>query len=48
MPSYIAVSPLVQEQLLLTKGDNNPADDVELYQGLNWLEKGHIVGKVWG
>jgi signal peptidase len=35
-------------QLLLTKGDNNPVDDTELYRGLEWLEKGHIVGKVNG
>ncbi|GLB39901.1 putative catalytic component of the signal peptidase complex (SPC), which catalyzes the cleavage of N-terminal signal sequences of proteins targeted to the endoplasmic reticulum [Lyophyllum shimeji] len=36
------------EQLLLTKGDNNYVDDIELYQGLNWLERKHIVGKVRG
>ncbi|TEB25509.1 signal peptidase complex catalytic subunit SEC11 [Coprinellus micaceus] len=35
-------------QLLLTKGDNNPIDDIELYRGLEWLEKKHIVGKVKG
>ena len=35
-------------QLLLTKGDNNYVDDIELYQGLNWLERKHIVGKVRG
>ncbi|TFK29537.1 signal peptidase complex catalytic subunit SEC11 [Coprinopsis marcescibilis] len=35
-------------QLLLTKGDNNSVDDTELYQGLEWLEKKHIVGKVRG
>lgn len=35
-------------QLLLTKGDNNYVDDIELYQGLEWLEKKHIVGKVRG
>lgn len=46
--SYIAASPLAQKQLLLTKGDNNYADDIELYQGLDWLEKRHIVGKVRG
>jgi signal peptidase I len=36
------------DQLLLTKGDNNYVDDIELYQGLDWLEKKHIVGKVRG
>ncbi|KAF8639199.1 hypothetical protein AX17_001685 [Amanita inopinata Kibby_2008] len=40
-------SPL-PKQLLLTKGDNNPVDDFELYQGLEWLERKHIVGKVRG
>ncbi|KAJ7594252.1 signal peptidase complex catalytic subunit SEC11 [Mycena floridula] len=36
------------DQLLLTKGDNNYVDDIELYQGLEWLERRHIVGKVRG
>ncbi|KAF5348872.1 hypothetical protein D9756_009772 [Leucocoprinus leucothites] len=36
------------KQLMLTKGDNNYADDIELYQGLKWLERKHIVGKVRG
>lgn len=36
------------KQLLLTKGDNNYVDDLDLYQGLQWLEKKHIVGKVRG
>ncbi|KAF5392733.1 hypothetical protein D9757_000967 [Collybiopsis confluens] len=36
------------DQLLLTKGDNNPVDDIDLYQGLDWLEQKHIVGKVRG
>ncbi|EMD37033.1 hypothetical protein CERSUDRAFT_51338 [Gelatoporia subvermispora B] len=40
--------PLAQEQLLLTKGDNNHIDDIELYQGLEWLERKHIIGKVRG
>lgn len=35
-------------QLMLTKGDNNHVDDVELYQGLDFLERRHIVGKVRG
>ncbi|KAF8501336.1 hypothetical protein BU17DRAFT_58902 [Hysterangium stoloniferum] len=35
-------------QLLLTKGDNNAMDDIQLYQGLDWLERKHIVGKVQG
>lgn len=41
-------TPLPENQLLLTKGDNNYLDDVELYQGLDWLEHKHIVGKVRG
>jgi signal peptidase len=36
------------DQLLLTKGDSNPVDDTELYQGLDWLQRKHIVGKVRG
>jgi len=35
-------------QLLLTKGDNNPVDDLELYKGSQWLEGKHVVGKVQG
>lgn len=35
-------------QKLLTKGDNNYMDDIQLYQGLDWLERKHIVGKVQG
>ena len=46
--SYVAASPLAQPQLLLTKGDNNPVDDLDLYQGLEWLERRHIIGKVQG
>ncbi|TFY79793.1 hypothetical protein EWM64_g4217 [Hericium alpestre] len=38
----------LSEQKLLTKGDNNYLDDVELYQGLDYLERQHIVGKVRG
>ncbi len=44
----VAASPLAHKQLLLTKGDNNHIDDLELYQGLEWLERKHIVGKVRG
>ncbi|KAH9903316.1 hypothetical protein C8Q73DRAFT_751154 [Cubamyces lactineus] len=44
----VSASPLVDRQLLLTKGDNNPIDDIDLYQGLEWLERKHIVGKVRG
>ncbi|TDL27984.1 hypothetical protein BD410DRAFT_338418 [Rickenella mellea] len=43
----VSASP-VSKQYLLTKGDNNYADDIELYQGLEWLERKHIVGKVRG
>jgi signal peptidase len=34
--------------LLLTKGDNNAVDDLELYGGREWLEHEHIVGAVRG
>ncbi|OAX33145.1 hypothetical protein K503DRAFT_775930 [Rhizopogon vinicolor AM-OR11-026] len=37
-----------EHQMLLTKGDNNHVDDIELYQGLDRLERRHIVGKVCG
>jgi hypothetical protein len=33
---------------MLTKGDNNHVDDIDLYQGLEWLNQRHIVGKVRG
>ncbi|THU91905.1 hypothetical protein K435DRAFT_780493 [Dendrothele bispora CBS 962.96] len=36
------------KQLMLTKGDNNPVDDLGLYDGLDWLERRHIVGRVRG
>ncbi|KAK7042350.1 signal peptidase complex catalytic subunit SEC11 [Favolaschia claudopus] len=39
-------SPIVQR--LLTKGDNNEVNDIELYRGLDYLERKHIVGKVRG
>ncbi|KAF7319393.1 Signal peptidase complex catalytic subunit SEC11 [Mycena chlorophos] len=39
-------SPL--NQRLLTKGDNNEVNDIELYRGLEYLERKHIVGKVRG
>ncbi len=48
MIRLVTASPLGQRQLLLTKGDNNPVDDIDLYQGLEWLERRHIVGKVRG
>ncbi|KAG1749659.1 uncharacterized protein EDB91DRAFT_1327137 [Suillus paluster] len=37
-----------EHQLMLTKGDNNHVNDLDLYQGLEWLERRHIVGKVRG
>lgn len=33
---------------MLTKGDNNHVDDLELYQGLDFLDRRHIIGKVRG
>ncbi|ORY83562.1 hypothetical protein BCR35DRAFT_290575 [Leucosporidium creatinivorum] len=36
------------EQWILTKGDNNHADDVGLYNGMRYLRRSHIVGKVQG
>ncbi|KAK4684507.1 signal peptidase I, partial [Tremellales sp. Uapishka_1] len=35
-------------QLLLTKGDNNDGDDIQLYGGIQWLQREHIIGKVRG
>ncbi|WVR04600.1 signal peptidase I [Kwoniella sp. DSM 27419] len=35
-------------QLLLTKGDNNPGDDIPLYNGIEWIERKHVIGKVRG
>ncbi|KAI0706367.1 hypothetical protein C8Q76DRAFT_156624 [Earliella scabrosa] len=46
--SVVPATPLVQRQLLLTKGDANPIDDLDLYQGLEWLERKHIMGTVRG
>ncbi|KAL7414789.1 putative signal peptidase [Mrakia frigida] len=36
------------DQLLLTKGDNNDADDIGLYNGAQWLKRDNVVGKVRG
>ncbi|KAL1406241.1 Signal peptidase complex catalytic subunit [Vanrija albida] len=35
-------------QLLLTKGDANPDNDIPLYEGPEWLEAKQVVGKVRG
>jgi len=43
-----ATTPHPVTQKLLTKGDNNPVDDIGLYNGMEWLERKHIVGKVRG
>lgn len=45
-PEIRADNPLNQE--ILTKGDNNPYDDITLYKNLKWLERRHVVGKVKG
>ena len=42
------VTPDPENQLVLTKGDNNPVDDIALYRGLKHLERKHVVGKVRG
>ncbi|TDL15965.1 hypothetical protein BD410DRAFT_832348 [Rickenella mellea] len=39
--------PLVKQRIL-TKGDNNPVDDIGLYRGLEWIERRHVIGKVRG
>lgn len=36
------------DQLILTKGDNNDADDLGLYNGPRWMRRKNIVGKVRG
>ncbi|KAG9056941.1 Signal peptidase complex catalytic subunit [Serendipita sp. 407] len=43
---FMADTPLNQE--ILTKGDNNPQDDIVFYKNLKWLERQHVVGKVRG
>ncbi|KAI0032073.1 hypothetical protein K488DRAFT_50736 [Vararia minispora EC-137] len=40
--------PRPENQLLLTKGDNNALDDLDLYHGLSHIERQHVVGKVRG
>jgi len=35
-------------QKILTKGDNNGEDDLGLYNGREWLDREHIIGKVSG
>ena len=42
------VEPNPENQRVLTKGDNNPVDDIALYRGLKYLERKHVVGKVRG
>lgn len=34
--------------LTVTKGDNNPTDDIGLYNGLKYLKRSNIIGKVDG
>ncbi|BGP56731.1 hypothetical protein JCM8202_004497 [Rhodotorula sphaerocarpa] len=34
------------DQWILTKGDNNPVDDVGMYRGMRYLKRSHLVGKV--
>ncbi|KAH7106831.1 hypothetical protein BKA62DRAFT_747329 [Auriculariales sp. MPI-PUGE-AT-0066] len=44
----IHTKPKTQAQMILTKGDNNPTDDIGLYRGVPWLQQKDIVGKVRG
>ncbi|CED84776.1 signal peptidase i [Phaffia rhodozyma] len=44
----IEVHDIPNDQLLLTKGDSNPGDDIVLYRGSLWLKKSNILGKVSG
>ncbi|CAO1618088.1 unnamed protein product [Jaminaea pallidilutea] len=37
-----------EDQLILTKGDNNDSDDLVLYGGPKWLKRSQIVGVVRG
>ncbi|KAG2046790.1 hypothetical protein BDR06DRAFT_1034413 [Suillus hirtellus] len=37
-----------EHQLMLMKGNNNHVYDIDLYQGLEWLDQRHIIGKVCG
>lgn len=46
-PDSCSWSSAYEDQLLMTKGDNNVGDDVELY-GLDWLDRNLVVGKVRG
>jgi len=36
------------KQKILTKGDNNGDDDLGLYNGREWLDREHLIGKVSG
>ncbi|KZP07631.1 signal peptidase complex catalytic subunit SEC11, partial [Athelia psychrophila] len=36
------------DQLLLTRGDNDAIDDIGLYNGLEYIQRKHISGKVRG
>ncbi|KAH8824055.1 signal peptidase I [Flagelloscypha sp. PMI_526] len=47
-PGFTHVGTNGLNQKMLTKGDNNPVDDTDLYHGLEWLEREHIVGRVVG
>ncbi|KAJ7820108.1 signal peptidase I [Mycena olivaceomarginata] len=40
--------PGASSHLFLTKGDNNDIGDVSLYQGLERLERKHVIGRVRG
>jgi signal peptidase len=46
-PGFLGFVP-TQDQLMLTKGDNNLLNDLDLYRGLDWLRRRHIIGKVRG
>ncbi|KAG8981662.1 Signal peptidase complex catalytic subunit [Tulasnella sp. 427] len=42
----LRLNPLKQK--ILTKGDNNFDDDLGLYNGREWLDREHLIGKVRG
>ena len=45
---FMTKNPFDEDFFLLSKGDNNPVDDWGLYPtNVFWLNKEHIIGKIW-